>query len=115
MSNARIDSIFASPQSQTVPALLVAAELNYTFASTRTQLFIGNRLEDILRFDIAVGLGARQELPDGSIIAASVLTTPLDLEVWAGNKLKFLFNIINNIYIIQFVSINMIPSIEFYG
>jgi hypothetical protein len=83
VSNASIDSIFASPQSQTVPALLVGAELNYTFASTRTQLFFGNRLEDILRLDLAVGLGARQELPDGSIIAASVLTTPLDLKVWA--------------------------------
>ncbi len=83
VSNARIDSVFASPQSQSVPALLVAAELNYTFASTRTQLFAGNRIEDILRLDIAVGLGARQELPDGSIIAASLLTTPSDLEVWA--------------------------------
>jgi hypothetical protein len=79
----RIDSIFASPQSQTAPALLVGAELNYTFASTRTQLFVGNRLEDILRLDLAVGLGARQELPDGSIVAASVLTTPTDLKVWS--------------------------------
>ncbi len=83
VSNARIDSIFTSPQSQTAPALLVAAELNYTFASTRTQLFAGNRIEDVLRLDIAVGLGVRQELPDGSILAASLLTTPLDLEVWA--------------------------------
>ena len=83
VSSARIDSIFTSPQSQSAPALLVAAELNYTFASTRTQLFAGNRIEDVLRLDIAVGLGVRQELPDGSIIAASLLTTPLDLEVWA--------------------------------
>lgn len=80
---AQINSIFSSPSSETAPALTVGGELNYTFASTRTQLYFGNRIEDVLRLDIAVGLGLRQELAGGSILSASLITTPLELEVWA--------------------------------
>ena len=83
VGNIQIDSIFDPPPSQTAPALLLAGELNYTFASTRTQLYVGNRLEDILRLDIAVSVGVRQELPDESILAASLLATPFDLKVWS--------------------------------
>ena len=42
-------------------------ELSYTFASTRTQLHIGNLLEDYLRFDTTTVAGApgyRQRRPD---------------------------------------------------
>jgi hypothetical protein len=83
VGTAQIDSIFSSPSSKTSPALTIGAELNYTFASTRTQLYYGNRLEDVLRLDIAVGLGLRQELPDESVLSVSLLNTPLDLEVWS--------------------------------
>ena len=79
----QIESIFDPPLSQSAPALLIGGELNYTFAGTRTQLFFGTRLEDILRLDIAVGIGVRQELPDESILAASFLFTPLELKFWA--------------------------------
>jgi len=58
-------------------------ELNYTFAGTRTQLFFGNRLEDVLRLDVVFGLGARQELPDSSILAVSYLMTPAQLKLWS--------------------------------
>lgn len=83
VGSVQVSSIFSSPSAETAPALMVGAELNYTFAATRTQLFFGNRLEDILRLDIAVGFGLRQELADGSILSASLLMTPFDLEVWA--------------------------------
>ena len=83
VGNDVIQSIFAAPPSQTAPALIAGGEIDYTFASTRTQVFFGNRLEDLLRLDLVVGLGVRQELPDKSILAASLLTTPLDLKVWS--------------------------------
>ena len=83
VGNAQIESIFAQPSSNSSPAFLVGGELNYTFSGTRTQLFFGTRLEDILRLDIAFGLGVRQELPDESILAASLLMTPLELKFWA--------------------------------
>lgn len=83
VSDARIASIFASPSSNTSPGLVVGGEVSYTFSSTRTQLFLGNRLEDLLRMDLVVGFGARQEIGDAGIVAASYLTTPVDLEYWA--------------------------------
>jgi len=79
----QIESIFDPPPSGSAPALLVGFELNYTFSSTRTQLYLGSRLEDLLRLDILIGLGVRQELPDSSILAASLLLTPLELKYWS--------------------------------
>jgi len=81
----QIESIFDPPPSVSAPALLVGFELNYTFSSTRTQLYIGNRIEDLLRLDVLVGIGVRQELPDSSILAlaASLLLTPLELKYWS--------------------------------
>ena len=83
VGNDVIQSIFVAPQSQTSPALIAGGEIDYTFARTRTQVFFGNRLEDLFRLDLVVGLGVRQELPDKSILAASVLATPLDLKFWS--------------------------------
>ena len=79
----QIESIFAAPVSQTAPAFLTAGELNYTLSSSRTQFFLGNRLEDVIRLDIAFGAGVRQQMPDSSILALSVLFTPLDKYVWS--------------------------------
>jgi len=83
VANSPIESIFDAPGSQTAAALLLAGEVNYTFSSSRTQLFFGNRLEDILRLDVAFGLGVRQELPDKSVLALSVLATLTDRKVWS--------------------------------
>ena len=83
VGNTRIDSIFAPAKSQTAAGLLLGGEINYTFADTGTQIFFGNRLEDMLRLDLAFGLGLRQEIGNAGILAASVLTTPAELEVWS--------------------------------
>jgi len=83
VGTAQIESIFEAPTSGSVPALVLGLELNYTNASTRTQLFFGNRIEDILRLDIAFGLGIRQELGDMGILAVSALLTPTELKFWA--------------------------------
>ena len=83
LANQQIQSIFERPKQQNTPALPLSGEINYAFARSRTQLFFGIRLEDILRLDAPIGLGIRQELPDKSIIAASFLLTPTDLKFWA--------------------------------
>ena len=83
VGNTRIDSIFASGESQSAPAFAIGGEINYTFAGTGTQVFFGNRLEDLLRLDLAFGLGVRQRLGNAGILAASLLTTPLELKVWS--------------------------------
>ena len=82
-SNEQITSIFNSPASVGAPAMAVGGEINYTWAKSRTQVFLGNRLEDLLRLDVVFGAGLRQELKDSSIIAISGLFTPTILKAWS--------------------------------
>lgn len=79
----RIESIFDAPPTTTTPGVLLGGEINYTFSSTRTQLFLGNRLEDLLRMDLVFGLGVRQEVGKAGILAVSALLTPADLKFWS--------------------------------
>jgi hypothetical protein len=78
-----IESIFEAPSSKYSPGGFVGGEVNYTFSSTRTQIFFGNRLEDLLRMDLVFGLGVRQEIGNAGILAASALFTPVELESWS--------------------------------
>ncbi len=77
-----IDSIFDSPDSESNALPLINGELRYTFATTRTQLFLGNQLEDYLRFDFATQLGLRQELSGVGIFGVSFLFSAIPAEVW---------------------------------
>jgi Protein of unknown function (DUF2860) len=79
----QITSIFVSPESNSAPVLPVAVELNYTFGKSKTQLFFGNKFEDILRLDVAFGLGVRQDIGDAGILVANFLFTPLELKFWS--------------------------------
>ncbi len=83
VGNTRIASMLNTPESQAVAALPIAGELNYTFSKSRTQLFFGNRLVDIIRLDAILGLGIRQELGKGGILVANILITPLELKYWS--------------------------------
>ena len=79
----RIASIFDAPSSNSSPGMVATGEVSYTFSSTRTQLFFGNRLEDLLRLDLVFGLGVRQEIGGAGILAVSALMTPAELQFWA--------------------------------
>jgi len=78
----RIDSIFDKPDSETDAIPVINGELSYTFASTRTQIYVGNLLEDWVRFEFGNALGVRQELADKSIVELSYLFTGIPTEVW---------------------------------
>jgi len=62
---------------------LINGELAYTFGASRTQLFLGNTLEDFIRFETVAQAGLRQELPDKSIVAASYVFSSMPTVVWA--------------------------------
>jgi hypothetical protein len=79
----QISSILASPESNAAPAMPVAGELNYTFSKSRTQLFFGNKFEDIIRLDVAYSLGVLQEIGNAGILVANFLFTPLQLKFWS--------------------------------
>jgi hypothetical protein len=79
----RIDSLTDSPDSESDVLPVLNGELAYTFASTRTQLFLGNSLEDFIRFETATLAGVRQELPDNSLLEISYVFSAIPTEVWA--------------------------------
>ncbi|MGR5061937.1 DUF2860 family protein [Photobacterium sp. DNB22_13_2] len=83
LSNNTINSINNSPSSEDTGMPVIAAEIAYTFADTRTQVFIGNQLEDYIRFDFSTLAGIRQEIGKAGVLGASFLYTPLATEVWA--------------------------------
>jgi hypothetical protein len=80
----RIDSLTESPDSMSFGLPQVNLSLNYTF-ETRTQLFFGNSLENVLQFDTAANFGVRQQFADSSILEVAAVSTPIlsPTQVWA--------------------------------
>jgi hypothetical protein len=78
----KISSLTDSPDSESDGLPQLDWNVKYTFASTRTQLFAGSRLEDIFRFDATTQAGVRQEFESLGIMGASLVFTTLPTEVW---------------------------------
>jgi len=64
-----------------IPALNF--ELSYTFADSRTQVFVGNLLENYVQFDMSTLAGVRQDIGSAGLIGASLQTTSVDTQVWS--------------------------------
>ena len=62
LSEKKTNSLDDSPDSQSNGLVIVPFSLEYTFASTRTQLFLGTDLTDLIRFDYTQQLGVKQEI-----------------------------------------------------
>ena len=82
VSDDDINSIDDKPHSETSASPIFTYNVRYTFASTRTQIFLGSELENILRFDATTLFGVRQELPDQSVIGVSYVFSPFVSEVY---------------------------------
>jgi hypothetical protein len=82
ISEDSISSILDSPDSESDVIPLFSFEFRWTFADTRTQIYVGNLLEDFLRFDMSTSAGVRQEMADSSIVGASFVFSTLPTEVW---------------------------------
>ena len=82
LSDKRINSIFDEPSSESEVIVSPPFEINYTFASTRTQLFLGTQLIDLLRFDFSQQLGARQEIGRAGVLQGGVLFSGIPSKVW---------------------------------
>lgn len=78
----RIPNLVDVPEAVAALGLLVGGELNYSLASSRTQFFLGAKLEDLLRLDAALGVGVRQRLPDNSILTVNAFVTPMQVRIW---------------------------------
>jgi len=82
IGDSNISSTDDKPRSEYSVSPILNFNLRYTFASTRTQIFLGNQLEDLLRLDTATSFGVRQELVDQSIIGVSYIYSALVTEVY---------------------------------
>jgi len=82
VSDDSINSNQDKPRSETSVTPVFTYNLRYTFASTRTQIFFGSELENILRMDPATLLGVRQELPDQSVLGVGYVFSPFVSEVY---------------------------------
>ncbi|MFV0276140.1 MAG: DUF2860 family protein [Parahaliea sp.] len=78
----RIDSLDSSPDSETSAIPSVSFELSYTFAEHRTQVYLGNLLEDYLSFDMKTQLGVRKDVGKLGLMGIALLTTPVPTDVW---------------------------------
>jgi len=79
----QIDNLAEDPNNSeggAIPA--VNFELSYTFGSTRTQVYIGNLLEDYLAMEMNTLAGIRQDIGKAGNIGANLQTTTVDTQVW---------------------------------
>lgn len=81
-SKERIHSLGNADSASTVNPLF-NADIRYTFADTRTQIFLGNLIQDAIRFDFTQQLGIRQEMGDKGIVAGSVVFNAMPIEQWS--------------------------------
>ena len=82
VGNRTVDSLTDSPDSNSSGSVQFNYDVRYTFASTRTQLFLGTSIEDALRYDYSSQFGVSQELPGKNLVAASLLFSSIPTEVW---------------------------------
>ncbi|WP_067585430.1 DUF2860 family protein [Endozoicomonas ascidiicola] len=81
-SKKRISSLTASPKSESKGAGYITGELKYTWADNKTQVFLGNRLEDWIRYDFTSELGIRHQYRALGEFSASLLFSAFPTRVW---------------------------------
>lgn len=77
----RIDALGAAVKQHNV-APAINGDLRYTFASTGSQLFLGNLIQDAIRGDGTQQFGLRQQLGDKGIVAGSLVFNATPVKVW---------------------------------
>ncbi len=82
LSDRTINSLTDSPNSERTGIVLVPFALQYTFASTRSQIFIGTDLRDLIRFDLTQQIGYKQEIGRFGMLQVGFLFTGIPAKVW---------------------------------
>ncbi|MGD9062926.1 MAG: DUF2860 family protein [Desulfobacterales bacterium] len=82
LSDKKINSLNDNPDSQSTGIVLVPFSLQYTFASTRTQLFLGTDLTDLIRFDLSQQFGVKQEIGRLGLLQGGILFSSIPAKVW---------------------------------
>jgi hypothetical protein len=72
----------SSPSSESTGLPVFSGMINYTFAPSRTQIFVGNALPDYLQFDFATQLGVRKEFGSFGVLGIAYLANSIPAKVW---------------------------------
>lgn len=81
LSDKRINNLNDEPDAESGAIFTVPYKLAYTFAGTRTELFLGTELGDMLSFDTAQQLGIKQEVGTLGVFQAGLLFSDR-VKVW---------------------------------
>jgi hypothetical protein len=81
LSDQRISSLDDEPNSQSTMIVTVPYKIAYTLATTRTEIFLGTDVGDLLAFDTAQQLGVKQELGSLGVFQAGLLFSGT-VKVW---------------------------------
>ena len=76
------DSLTDSPDSQSTGIVMVPYTLAYTFDSTRTQLFLGTDLTDLIRLDYTQQIGVKQGIGSLGVLQGGFLFSSIPTKVW---------------------------------
>ena len=82
LSEKYINSLTDSPNTESNSLILAPFALQYTFASTRTQLFLGTDLRDLIRFDMSQQIGIKQEIGRFGLLQGGILLSGIPAKVW---------------------------------
>lgn len=82
LSEKKIGSLDDSPDAESKVIVMAPFSVAYTFNSTRTQLFLGTDLTDLLQFDMAQQLGVKQEIGRFGLLQGGVLFSGMPAKVW---------------------------------
>lgn len=80
-SSRRLDSLSSHTGSDGGKAD-INLDLRYTFADTRTQLFLGNLIQDAVRLDFTQQFGVRQQIGNKGIISGAFVFSGIPGEAW---------------------------------
>ena len=82
LSDKQTNSLTDTPDSQSTGIVLLPFALRYTFASTRTEVFVGTELTDLVRFDYSQQLGVKQGIGRFGILQGGFLFSSIPAKVW---------------------------------
>lgn len=81
LSDKRIDDLDEEPDSESTAIFTVPFKLAYTFAGSRTEIFLGTEVGDLLAFDTAQQLGVKQGIGSLGVLQAGLLFSG-NVRVW---------------------------------
>ncbi|CAH0993043.1 hypothetical protein SIN8267_03182 [Sinobacterium norvegicum] len=81
IADSSIDDLGAASSTSYGQAIL-SGEVKYTWAETQTQVFVGNILEDRLRYDLKQQAGIRQQISTVGLFGVSATYSGLEINVW---------------------------------